>query len=112
MAKWSNSPVKEAAFRPPPNVGDIRSGKGLLAAVEFVEDRVMRTKFASDRTIVGRLEAEMMKRGVVTMAPPTAGAHPAPVDAAPFAPPPAVAEAEIDPLFTVSAEPVKAWLGA
>ena len=34
-----------AAFGDHPNVGDIRSGKGLLAAVELVEDKATKTTF-------------------------------------------------------------------
>ena len=36
------------AFGDQPNTGDIRGGKGLLAAVEFVEDRTTRKNFAND----------------------------------------------------------------
>ena len=55
-----------AAFSDHPNAGDIRGGKGLLAAVEFVEDRATKKNFTADRKVAPRLQAEMMKRGVVT----------------------------------------------
>jgi adenosylmethionine-8-amino-7-oxononanoate aminotransferase len=101
-----------AAFGEHPNVGDIRGGKGLLAAVEFVEDRAAKKSFAGTRKIAARLQAEMMKRGVITRTRPTAGAHPAPGDAVFFAPPLVITEAEIDRLVSVSAEAFKVVLDA
>src|SRR5271155_3569357 len=96
-----------AAFGGHPNAGDIRGGKGLLAAVEFVEDRASKKNFAGDRKIASRLQSEMMKRGVVTRPRPSGGVHPAPGDAVYFAPPLVVTEAEIDRLVSVAAESVK-----
>jgi adenosylmethionine-8-amino-7-oxononanoate aminotransferase len=85
-----------ATFADHPHVGDVRGGKGLLAAVEFVEDRATQKNFAADRKVGSRLQAEMQKRGVVTRVRPTAGAHPAPGDMIFFAPPLVISEAEID----------------
>ena len=99
-----------AAFGDHPNAGDIRGGKGLLAAVEFVEDRATKKNFAVDRKIAARLQAEMMKRGVVTRTRPTGGVHPAPGDQVFFAPPLVVTEAEVDRLVSVSAESLKVVL--
>jgi putrescine aminotransferase len=99
-----------AAFGDHPNVGDIRGGKGLLAAVEFVEDRATKKNFAGDRKIAARLQAEMMKRGVVTRTRPAAGVHPAPGDQVFFAPPLVVTESEIDRLVSVSDEALKVVL--
>src|SRR6201999_1671330 len=62
-----------AAFGDHPNAGDIRGGKGLLAAVEFVEDRVTKKNFAGQHKVSPRLQAEMRKRGVVTRTRPAAG---------------------------------------
>ena len=101
-----------AAFGDHPNAGDIRGGKGLLAAVEFVEDRATKTNFTGDRKVAPRLQAEMMKRGVVTRTRPAAGVHPAPGDAVFFAPPLVVTEAEVDRLVSVARDAVKAVLGA
>ena len=101
-----------AAFAGHPNVGDIRGGKGLLAAVEFVEDRETKKNFAGDRKIAARLLAEMMKRGVVTRTRPASGVHPASGDQVLFAPPLVVTEAEIDQLVNVSAEALKVVLDA
>ena len=100
------------AFGDQPNTGDIRSGKGLLAAVEFVEDRATRKNFAKDLRFAARLKAEMMKRGVITRTRPAVGAHPAPGDILFFAPPLVVTEAEIDRLVSVAHDAVKVVLGA
>jgi len=70
-----------------PNVGNIRGGKGLLAAVEFVEDKSTRKNFATELALATRLQAEMRKRGVITRTRPAAGEDPAPGDEVLFAPP-------------------------
>jgi adenosylmethionine-8-amino-7-oxononanoate aminotransferase len=101
-----------SAFGGHPNAGDIRSGKGLLAAVEFVEDRATKKNFPGDRKVSPRLQAEMMKRGVVTRTRPAAGAHPATGDILFFAPPLVVTEAEIDRLVNVSRDAIQVVLGA
>ncbi len=95
-----------------PNVGDIRGGKGLLAGVEFVEDRATKKNFSVDRKVAARLQSEMMKRGLVTRTRGTGGPHPAFGDAVCFAPPLVVTEAEIDRIVSVCAESVKAVFGA
>jgi adenosylmethionine-8-amino-7-oxononanoate aminotransferase len=100
-----------AAFADHPHAGDIRGGKGLLAAVEFVEDRGTKSNFAADRKIAARIQTEMMNRGVVTRVRPTAGPHPLPGDAAFFAPPLVVSELEVDRLVTVAREAAKTVLG-
>jgi putrescine---pyruvate transaminase len=99
------------AFRDHPNAGDIRGGKGLLAAVELVEDRASKKNFAGDRKVAARIQAEMMKRGVVTRTRPVVGPHPSPGDAIYFAPPLVVTPAEIDRLVAVARDAVKAVLG-
>jgi adenosylmethionine-8-amino-7-oxononanoate aminotransferase len=101
-----------AAFGAHPNAGDIRGGKGLLAAVEFVEDRATKKNFAGDRKVASRLHAEMVQRGVVTRTRPAGGAHPATGDILFFAPPLVVTGAEIDRLAEVSREAVKAVFGS
>src|SRR5262249_4622222 len=85
-----------APFGDHPHAGDIRAGKGLLAAVEFVEDRATRKNFGADLKFAARLKAEMMARGVITRVRPAAGADPAPGDALFLAPPLVVSEAEVD----------------
>ena len=101
-----------AAFGDHPNAGDIRGGKGLLAAVELVEDRVTKKNFDGDGKVAARLQAEMMKRGVVTRTRPAAGSHPAPGDGVFFAPPLVVTAAEIDRLVTVARDAVRVVLGS
>jgi len=99
------------AFAGHPHAGDVRGGKGLLAAVELVEDPVTKKNFAGDRKVAPRIQAEMMKRGVVTRVRPVAGVHPAPGDTVFFAPPLVVTDKEIDRLVSVARDAVKAVLG-
>jgi len=99
------------AFGDHPNIGDIRGGKGLMAAVELVEDRETRKTFASERKIAAQLQAEMMKRGVLTRTRPAPGPHPSPGDSILFAPPLVVSEAEVDRFVSVARDAVKTVLG-
>ena len=103
MGERLHAMLKEA-FGDHPNVGDIRGGKGLLAAVEFVEDPATKKNFTSDKKVAFRLQAEMLKRGVITRTRPAAGADPAPGDAVFFAPPLIVTAAEIDQFVSVARE--------
>jgi adenosylmethionine-8-amino-7-oxononanoate aminotransferase len=102
----------EAAFADHPHAGDIRGGKGLLAALELVEDRASKANFAADRKVGARVQAEMMKRGLVTRVRPVAGPHPATGDIVFYAPPLVVTEAEVDRMVAVTRDAVKAVLGA
>jgi putrescine aminotransferase len=102
----------QAAFGDHPHAGDLRGGKGLLAAVELVADRATKENFPADRKVAPRIQAEMMKRGVVTRVRPVAGAHPAPGDTIYFAPPLVVTPAEVDRVVSVAREAVKAVVGA
>ena len=102
--------LKDALGRHP-NAGDIRGGKGLLAAVEFVEDRETKKNFAAGKKIGARLQAEMKKRGVVTRSRPAAGEHPAPGDEVLFAPPLIITEQEIHKMVNVLREAVEVVLG-
>ncbi|HEU5319356.1 MAG TPA: aminotransferase class III-fold pyridoxal phosphate-dependent enzyme, partial [Methylomirabilota bacterium] len=100
-----------SAFGDHPHAGDIRGGKGLLAAVELVEDRASQANFAPDAKVGPRVQAEMMKRGVVTRVRPVVGPHPAPGDSVFFAPPLVVTEAQVDRLVSAARDAVKAVLG-
>ena len=102
--------LKEA-FGHHPNTGDIRGGKGLIAAIELVEDRETKKTFASDRKIAAQLQSEMMKRGVVTRTRPAPGVHPSPGDSILFAPPLVVSESDVDRLVSVAHDAVRAVLG-
>jgi adenosylmethionine-8-amino-7-oxononanoate aminotransferase len=95
-----------------PNVGEVRGGKGLLVAVELVEDRATKRNFTPDRTVAARLQAEMMKRGMVTRVRATPGPHPAPGDTAFYAPPLVITAAEVDRVVEISRDALKAVLGA
>jgi len=99
------------AFGDHPNAGDIRGGKGLLAAIEFVEDRTTRKNFAADKKVGARIQAEMKKRGVLTRSRPATGEHPAPGDEVLFAPPLVITKQEIDRMVSVLRESVTAVLG-
>jgi adenosylmethionine-8-amino-7-oxononanoate aminotransferase len=98
-------------FADHPNVGDIRGGKGLLAALELVEDRASKRNFAADRKVAPRLQAEMMKRGLVTRTRPAPGPHPAPGDAVFYAPPLVITAAEVDRVVAATRDALKAVLG-
>jgi len=99
------------AFKDHPHAGDIRGGKGLLAAVELVEDRATKKNFPADKKVAPRLQAEMMKRDVVTRVRPTSGAHPANGDTIFFSPPLVVNDKQVDTLVSVTRDAVKAVLG-
>src|SRR5262245_9931395 len=47
-------------------IGDVRGGKGLLAAAELVSDRTTKAGFPADQTVGLRVRREMEKRGLVT----------------------------------------------
>jgi adenosylmethionine-8-amino-7-oxononanoate aminotransferase len=100
-----------AALGDHPHAGDIRGGKGLLAAVELVEDRATKKNFAPDRKVAQRVQAEMVKRGMVTRTRPVAGPHPAPGDAIFFAPPLVVTAGEVDRIVGITREALKVVLG-
>ena len=101
----------KAAFGSHPHAGDIRGGKGLLAAVELVEDRGTKANFPAAKTIANRVSAEIMKRGVVTRVRPTSGPHPANGDMVFFAPPLVITAGEVDRLVEVTRDAVKAVVG-
>ena len=86
-----------------PHVGDIRGGKGLMAAIELVADRATKATFPPEQKVGPRVLAEMIKRGVVTRGRG---------DSIFFAPPLVVTEEQVDRLITVTADAVKAVLGA
>src|SRR5947199_235738 len=94
-----------------PHVGDIRGGKGWLAALELVEDRATKRNFAGDRKVAPRIQTEMMNRGLVTRTRPAPGPHPAPGDAVYYAPPLVITAAEVDRTIAVTRDAIKAVLG-
>jgi len=102
--------VLQDTFADHPNVGDIRGGKGLLAALEFVEDRRSRKNFAVQKDFGNRLRSELRHRGVVTRTRSAAGEHPAPGDQVLFAPPLIIGESDIHALVAITKEAVNAVL--
>lgn len=86
-----------------PNVGDIR-GEGMLAAVEFVENRDKRTAFDPARKVVPQIAAAMLSEGVIARAMPEA-------DILGFAPPLCLSEAEAEVIAERTANAVKSVLG-
>lgn len=99
------------AFGDHPNVGDIRGGKGLLAAVEFVEDRASKKNFPGGKNFGAQLRAEMRKRGVITRTRPVGGDHPAAGDQVLFAPPLIITEEQVRHMVNVAKESVEVVLG-
>lgn len=99
------------AFSDCPNTGEVRGGLGLLAAVEFVEDRASKRNFAGDRKVAGRMQTELKKRGVITRTLRAAGPHPAMGDMVLFAPPLVMTEGEVDRLVSATRESARAVLG-
>ncbi|MBI4636748.1 MAG: aspartate aminotransferase family protein [Candidatus Rokubacteria bacterium] len=100
------------AFGDHPNAGEVRGGKGLLAALELVADRGTKANFPAGEKVAPRMQAEMFKRGLVTRVRPTSGSHPANGDQVFFAPPLVVTEAEVDRIVSITRDAVKAVLGA
>jgi adenosylmethionine-8-amino-7-oxononanoate aminotransferase len=84
-----------------PHVGDIRGGKGLLAAIELVAGRDTKAAYPADQKVGPRVQAEMVKRGVVTR---IRG------ESIFFAPPLIVTEAQVDRLIAVARDAVAAVL--
>lgn len=100
------------AFGDHPHAGDIRGGKGLLTAVEFVEDRATRKNFSAEFNMTPRLQAEMKKRGLVTRTRAVVGEHPAAGDQVLLAPPLVINESEVHRIVDILADAVAAVLGA
>ncbi|MDP4034552.1 MAG: aspartate aminotransferase family protein [Pseudorhodobacter sp.] len=85
------------------NVGEVR-GDGLMAAVEFVEDKDDRRFFDPTRKIGPAVSAAMLERGVIARAMPQG-------DILGFAPPLCLTEAEADTVVKVAAKAVQSVLG-
>ncbi len=92
----------KAALGDHPHVGDIRGGKGLLAAVELVEDRGSKAAFAGDKKVGNRVIQEMTKRGIITRNR---------LDHIFFSPPLVITEAQVDRLVSATGEAVKVVTG-
>jgi putrescine---pyruvate transaminase len=97
------------AFADHPHAGDIRGGKGLLAAVELVADRATKANFPGEQKVGPRVQAEMMKRGLLTRV--RAQTPGGPGDTIFFAPPLVVTTAEVDRIVSITRDAVKAVVG-
>jgi putrescine aminotransferase len=99
----------ETAIGDHPNVGEIRGGKGLLVAVEFVEDRTTKQNLPARRKFASSLKAEMAERGLITRIRPAVGEAPnLPGDILLFAPPLVITDAEVDRMVAIVADSVEA----
>jgi len=85
------------------NVGEVR-GDGMLAAIEFVEDRDDRSFFDPARKIGPQVAAALLERGVIGRAMPQG-------DILGFAPPLCLTREEADIVVGAAADAVKAVLG-
>jgi len=94
-----------------PHVGDIRGGKGLLAAVEFVQDKATRENFAAEARVGPRIKAELKRLGILTRTRGTEGPHPAAGDQILFAPPLVITEPEVQRLVKSLRETVHTVIG-
>jgi L-2,4-diaminobutyrate transaminase len=85
------------------HVGDVR-GEGLLAAVEFVEDKDDRKFFDPARKIGPQIAAALLERGVIARAMPQG-------DILGFAPPLCLTKDEANSVVDATADAVRAVLG-
>jgi adenosylmethionine-8-amino-7-oxononanoate aminotransferase len=90
-------------------IGDVRGGKGLLAAIELVSDRETRAGFPADQKVGARVRREMEKRGLVTRTRSlkvgdTMAEH------VYFAPPLVITEAQVDRMLDIVRDSVAAVL--
>lgn len=85
------------------NVGDVR-GDGLLAAVEFVEDKDERKFFDPSRKIAPQVAAALLERGVIARAMPQS-------DILGFAPPLCLTREEADIVVAATADAVHGVFG-
>ena len=90
-----------AALGDHPHVGDIR-GKGLMCAVEFVEDKATKKEFDPSRAIGPKVLAEAQKRGLISR---LRG------DCFLLAPPFVTTEEQIDRCVEILGESIEAVLG-
>lgn len=84
------------------NVGEVR-GDGLMAAVEFVEDRDDRRFFDASRKIGPQIAAALLERGVIGRAMPQG-------DILGFAPPLCLTKEEVDVVVSATAEAIDSVL--
>jgi len=98
---YFNAKLKEA-LADHPHVGEVR-GEGLLAAVEFVEDKETRTFFDPARKVGASITAALLKHGVIARAMPQG-------DILGFAPPLCITHDEIDKVIAATESAVNETL--
>ena len=108
-ALWQG--LKEA-FAGHPHVGDIRGGKGLLAALEFVQEKATRESFAQANKVGQRIKTELKELGILTRSRAAEGPHPAAGDQILFAPPLCITESEVEQIVDSLRRAVRAVLGS
>jgi adenosylmethionine-8-amino-7-oxononanoate aminotransferase len=81
-------------------IGDVRGGKGLLAAVELVSDRQTKAGFPPGDKVGARVRREMEKRGLITRLRPMP-VGPSVVEHLCLAPPLVIDEAQVDRIVEV-----------
>jgi L-2,4-diaminobutyrate transaminase len=86
-----------------PHVGEVR-GEGLLVAVEFVEDKANRQRYAQVGQVGAQLAAALLKRGVIARAMPQG-------DILGFAPPLCITREECDQVVSALKDAVTEVLG-
>jgi len=88
-------------------VGDVRGGKGLIAAIELVADRATKAGFPPEQNVGARVRREMEKRGLITRTRSlTVGETVA--EQVFFAPPLVITEAQLDRMLEIVREAVLA----
>jgi putrescine---pyruvate transaminase len=88
-------------------IGDVRGGKGLLAAIELVSDRESKAGFPADENVGARVKREMEKRGVITRFRSLKVGETV-AEQIFFAPPLVITEAQVDKIVEVVRESVAA----
>ena len=102
MGAFFNAALREA-LADHHHVGEVR-GEGLLAAVEFVEDRETRRFFDPARKIGPQVAAALLAKGVIARAMPQG-------DILGFAPPFCLTQAEAEEVVAKTADAVREILG-
>ncbi|MCZ7598837.1 MAG: aspartate aminotransferase family protein [Gammaproteobacteria bacterium] len=100
--RWFNEALK-SALADHPMVGDVR-GEGLIAAVEFVEDKAGRKLFDPSRKIGPQVAAALLENGVIGRAMPQG-------DILGFAPPLCLAREEADSIVQATVKAVDTVYG-
>jgi adenosylmethionine-8-amino-7-oxononanoate aminotransferase len=95
-----------------PAIGDVRGGKGLIAAVELVSDRTTKAGFVPDQKVGLRMRRDMEKRGLATRI----RSYPLPDGTVSemifFSPPLVITEQQIDRVLEIVRAAIKAVVPA